>query len=55
MTNGDKIRKFSDKQIAEMLSHSHCSASEHGCTDCLRHMGDCTECWLEWVKQEVEG
>ena len=54
MTNADCIRAYTDEQIAEMLSHFPCPASDHGCHDCLKHMGDCKACWLDWLKQEVE-
>lgn len=53
MTNGDKIRSFTDRQIAAMLSHMRCGAEQNGCNDCLKHMGDCVECWLEFVEAEA--
>ena len=53
MTNADCIRAYTDEQIAEMLSHFNCPASEHGCSDCYTFKGDCKQCWLDWLKQEV--
>lgn len=55
MTNGDKIRKMSDEELAKMLCHSlNCSF-----TNCpgyaLCRMGDGTaNGMVKWLKQEVQ-
>ena len=53
MTNADRIRSMTDEELADMLSIFNCPASDHGCNDCLKHMGNCAYCWLDWLKQEV--
>jgi hypothetical protein len=54
MTNADRIRAMTDDQIAEMLSNSPCPVSEHGCNNCYTFKSNCKQCWLYWLKQEVE-
>ena len=56
MTNADRIRAMSDKELAEFLCHSvspsgvaNCSACEAADFCYFGHVG-----WLDWLKTEVE-
>lgn len=50
MTNGDRIRQFTDEQLAEIISEDSCpekidtEASENE---------DCKTCWLNFLRREV--
>lgn len=54
-TNGDFIRSMSDEELALFLEEVHMklAAFFKRCQrNCLGE--DCYECYLEWLKQEVE-
>ncbi len=51
-TNGDKIRQMSDEELAgkfgypcPLTANKHCSGISNE---------ECTECWLNWLKQEAK-
>lgn len=52
MTNADKyFRNATDEELAERLSRQNFwNCPPHG----LLCPGNCRECWLDWLKQEVE-
>lgn len=51
-TNADFIRAMTDEELAELLSQRGCTVIEEW------HIGmcskPCSECWLDWLKQEVK-
>ena len=55
MTNADKLRPLSEKEMAHFIfreiiaNAKYCSIKE--CTD----NDDCEYCMAEWLKQEAEG
>ena len=49
-TNADRIRAMSVEKMAEIMVHDCPPNYQHG--DC--HELDCQQCWLDWLKQEVE-
>lgn len=53
-SNGDKIRRMTDEEIAEMMSpnESGCQPAMRGGVDCSGQIS-CYRCWLDWLKQEV--
>ena len=54
-TNADRIRSMTDEELADWLG-IYCNgqtAHEVG-KPCVSGMGSCEECWLDWLKQEVE-
>lgn len=54
-TNGDRIRTMTDEELADWLG-VYCNgqtAQEVG-KPCVSDMGSCEECWLDWLKQEIE-
>lgn len=58
MTNGDRIRQMSDEELASVMgrSPSYRCPPEYLKTGFMSgrcHMG-CGNCWLEWLKQEVQ-
>lgn len=52
-THADRFRAMTDEEMAEYFSNLSCheAASREFC---IKHEGDCTECWLDWLKQEVQ-
>lgn len=56
MTNGDKLRSMTDEQIADLFTFAPDGASWLTCpiisTRCKD--GECRDCMLDWLKQEVE-
>lgn len=54
-TNADKyFRNATDEEIASRLMMCSCPGSRYrGDYDCYGFDGDCTACWLDWLKQEV--
>ena len=52
-TNADRIRAMSDEELASTLGY--CCPAEGAVpeSDCDA-FGNCTECWLKWLKQEVD-
>lgn len=50
MTNVDRIRAMTDRELAVLLQNSCCRPD---LTDCPEKIDDCEECWLDWLKQEA--
>lgn len=52
LTNGDKIRKMEDEELANLLDNSQCAhcAYEEGCDD----NAECSRGILEWLQKEVD-
>lgn len=52
-TNADRIRAMSDEELAVMFFNYHFSFTcpEQGCHECKE---SCMDCWLDWLKKEVE-
>ena len=48
MTNGDKIRAMTDKEIAKILN-CECPPGRHE-----KCNGRCGFCWLSWLRSPVE-
>ena len=53
-TNADRIRGYTDEELAEMMAHGNCGYCKiHDY--CFSQKGvDCDEAWLDWLKQEVK-
>lgn len=54
ITNADRIRAMTDEELADWLG-VYCNgqtAQEVG-KPCASGVGSCEECWLDWLKQEV--
>ncbi len=51
-TNADRIRAMTDEELADYFSELSCwpNASKEVC----RGVANCMDCWLDWLKQEVE-
>lgn len=51
-TNGDRLRKMSDEELAELLDNSQCAhcAYEEGCDD----NAECSRGILEWLRKKVD-
>ncbi len=54
MTNADKIRAMTDEELSRILSKKYCPFYFGGDTGCHTKNGGCFECWLNWLKQEVQ-
>lgn len=57
-TNADRIRSMSDEELAEIMVGDCPTNYPHGdCREYEKFDGnlDCCKCWLDWLKQEVEG
>lgn len=54
-TNGDRLRRMSDEQLAEFLCFSDCTTAEKECPqwDNEHCDGDCPKHFYEWLRQEV--
>ena len=51
LTNAQKIRSMSDKELAKIIEH------ELGCPvtgNCEKMSRDCKACWLDWLRQPAE-
>ena len=61
-TNGDRIRAMSDEELAEYFTPDYYDSPKVYCPvqpvigegECAMR-SDCRQCWLEWLKREVEG
>ena len=58
MTNADKIRALiralSDSEIATILHEKYCISWFDGTAECSGAGTECYDCWLDWLKQEVD-
>jgi hypothetical protein len=54
LTNADRIRAMSDEELAFFISSKKGSCAVGGV--CVPRYDDweCGDCWLDWLKQEVE-
>ena len=57
MTNADRIRAMSDEELASFLAIEYwklpkCNSVYGENEECFQP--DCTGCWLDWLKEEVE-
>jgi hypothetical protein len=52
-TNADRIRAMTDEELADELSYLGCH-KQSSREICLKHTGDCIQCWIDWMKQEVQ-
>lgn len=52
-SNADRIRAMSDEELAVMFFNYHFSFTcpEQGRHECKE---SCMDCWLDWLKEEVE-
>lgn len=50
-TNADRIRAMSDENLAKFIERSDCPPHDGTCD---KDNITCSECWLDWLKQEVE-
>ena len=51
LTNADRIRAMTDEELAEFLMKPTRIIPKYECEDCEN---DCTECVLEWLKEEAD-
>lgn len=52
-TNADRIRAMSDEELAELVN-SPCPPTTP-CVEDAYGEPNCKNCWLEWLKEEVDG
>lgn len=48
LTNADRIRAMTDEELAKILAEYRCVKKALHCMEV-----DCTQCWLDWLKQEI--
>lgn len=53
MTNGDKLRAMTNKQLASFHADHCCPPGEEDTTDCAGVGSKCKRHWLEWLKKEA--
>jgi hypothetical protein len=54
MTNAEKIRQMSDEELALFVSSSDRCPYGHFLGDYDCKCQRCEDCWLDWLKQEME-
>ncbi len=60
VTNGDRIRALADEEIAEKFSFNQCPSffggNKNWTKECNQEcdLGACMNCWLEWLREEVD-
>lgn len=54
ITNGDKIRQMSNRELADYLSSTDVNACMRDRDYCKEETWKCDKCWLEWLNSEVE-
>ena len=57
MTNADMIRAMTDEELADWLDVmiSNCESNNVPCRSfCHLSALSCGDCWLAWIKQEVD-
>lgn len=57
MTNADRIRAMSDEELSRFIDSLF--EGHRGCPDgawnrCVYPDNTCQDCWLRWLKQEVD-
>lgn len=52
-TNADRIRAMTDEKLAEFMNRYDCPPTRQG-SICLRPSERCDNCWLNWLKQEIQ-
>ena len=52
-TNGDRVRAMSDEELAEFAVYDCCGTFREA-AECKRCLGNCIECALAWLRQDVE-
>ena len=56
----DRIRGYTDEELAEMMVYKDCPTIEMSLFNCPEkycpegETHDCRQCWLDWLKQEVK-
>lgn len=50
-TNADRIRAMSDEELAKIHSFG---SMRYGCAPHTECVGDCEQCWLDWLKSPAE-
>ena len=52
-TNADRIRAMTDEELAKYMGDVQTwgGCPNHGARNCTEN---CADCWLDWLKQEVE-
>ena len=55
MTNGDKIRKLTDKELVRFLDDygvilQFCPSEDVDCNG----ETNCKRCWIKWIQEEVQ-
>lgn len=53
-TNGDKIRAMTDIEIAAWLASGCDPIPQDWCIKNYKSEGGCIQCWLDWLKLEVD-
>lgn len=61
MTNGDKIRAMTDEELSIFMDKGCASAKYLTCRRTLQRLTNgtcddrkCRDCWLEWLREEVD-
>ncbi len=49
-TNADRIRSMTDEELADVIAEGFCSGRIDKCDNYKR----CTDCTLDWLKEEVK-
>ena len=49
MTNGDRVRRMTNEELAKILGDKNTCPDDGECTH-----RDCQMCWLEWLQQPAE-
>lgn len=55
MTNGDRIRRMTDEELADIIGFNECEDDGYRCPELTgdSHCGGvCRSAFLEWLKQE---
>ena len=53
MTNGDRLRRMTDKQLAAFIGNHCCPPGEEDSRDCDGKDATCRKHWLEWMEKEA--
>ena len=55
LTNADRLRAYSDEELAEWLYDRGGSAPNCDRVNMAFDYKKCNECWLDWLRQPAEG